>query len=241
VIISSSNPRETMNTIFEMGGWEISSQYIDKNQEGIILYAVVSYEPGYQLRNFSRNAEIPELEKSDQNQEEIFNIVDVQPVPQGGMETFYQYVANNLKYPEEARKEGKEGKVFVEFIIRKNGKIDQVKLFCGPGDGCVEPTVKGFVDELIFQITDVDEYVLPLPSLGLMAGEGIGELNLQRVKMRVVLHAFQPFPSRRLVFIIFHDLFEEGLVFFLGQGRPIRGDGVEDDLYTKFRFLRIIV
>jgi TonB family protein len=41
----------------------------------------------------------------------------------GGMSKLYKYINSNLRFPKDAKKEGREGIVYVEFIIDKNGKI----------------------------------------------------------------------------------------------------------------------
>jgi TonB family protein len=46
-----------------------------------------------------------------------------------------------IKYPEEAKKAGIEGKVYVQFIVDKNGKINQVQALKGIGGGCDEEAV----------------------------------------------------------------------------------------------------
>jgi TonB family protein len=142
VVISSYMPRETMKRIFEMGNWEIPSYHIDKYQGDTMLYAVVCYEPGYLFKYSTEKNKIPGSDEIDQNDEEVFNIVDIQPVPKGGLEAFYQYVMDNLKYPEEAKNDGKEGKVFVEFIVRRNGEIDQVKVIKGFHGACDEEALR---------------------------------------------------------------------------------------------------
>jgi len=68
--------------------------------------------------------------------EEIFTVVDDVPEPVGGLKTFYEYIANNLVYPEEARKAGVSGKVFVQFIVTKEGKITNVKCIRGISELC---------------------------------------------------------------------------------------------------------
>ena len=60
----------------------------------------------------------------------------------GGMETFYEYIQKNLKYPEQARKLGIEGKVFVEIIVGPDGKLTHVKAVKGIGGGCDEEAVR---------------------------------------------------------------------------------------------------
>jgi protein TonB len=53
----------------------------------------------------------------------IYDIVDVAPEPIGGMKVFYQIVTKNINYPAEARQKNITGKVFVEFVVEKDGKI----------------------------------------------------------------------------------------------------------------------
>lgn len=74
--------------------------------------------------------------------DEIFTIVETQPVPSGGSDGFYRYVQKNLKYPHQARRMGIEGKVFVQFVVQKDGTINQVKILRGIGAGCDEEAIR---------------------------------------------------------------------------------------------------
>ena len=74
--------------------------------------------------------------------EEIFTIVEDQPTPDGGMAAFYQFVQKNLKYPAQARRMGIEGKVFVQFVVDKDGKLTEVQAVKGIGAGCDEEAVR---------------------------------------------------------------------------------------------------
>ena len=84
--------------------------------------------------NLVKENEIPE--------DEIFLKVEQQPVPVGGMGEFYQYIQTNLTYPEDAKAQGIEGKVFVQFVVAKNGKLMDVKAVKGIGAGCNEEAVR---------------------------------------------------------------------------------------------------
>lgn len=75
-------------------------------------------------------------------QNEVFTVLDTQPQPQSGLKSFYEYIGANLKYPEQARKEGVQGKVFVEFVVDKDGKLIDVKAVKGIGAGCDEEAVR---------------------------------------------------------------------------------------------------
>lgn len=74
--------------------------------------------------------------------DEIFTIVEQQPEFPGGMGAFYQYVQKKLKYPSQARRMGIEGKVFVQFVVDKQGNITEVVAVKGIGAGCDEEAVR---------------------------------------------------------------------------------------------------
>ncbi|WP_448518217.1 energy transducer TonB [Rhodoflexus sp.] len=74
--------------------------------------------------------------------EEIFTIVEEGAEPIGGMEAFLKYVSKNLKYPAQARRMGVEGKVFVQFVVDRDGSITDVKVVKGIGAGCDEEAVR---------------------------------------------------------------------------------------------------
>ena len=92
----------------------------------LLLFAVFSCENGMAQQE----------EPSSTIKGEIFTEVDEVPSPQGGMTQFFHYVQENLKYPDEARNNGIEGKVFIEFVVDKSGKVHDAKILRGIGNGC---------------------------------------------------------------------------------------------------------
>ncbi|WKZ59206.1 MAG: TonB family protein [Cyclobacteriaceae bacterium] len=82
----------------------------------------------------------PVEEKEDVDQ--IFLVVEETATPKGGMSAFYKYVGDKMKYPAQARRMGIEGKVFVEFVINRDGSITDVKAIKGIGAGCDEEAVR---------------------------------------------------------------------------------------------------
>ena len=70
--------------------------------------------------------------------EEVFTIVENQPEFPGGMPAFYKFVGDNMKYPAQARRMGIEGRVFVQFVVDKDGSVTEVKAVKGIGAGCDE-------------------------------------------------------------------------------------------------------
>jgi len=78
----------------------------------------------------------------EENVDEIFTIVEEQPSPVGGMKAFYDYVAENLQYPPKAARMGIEGRVFVEFIVERDGSLTDIKVAKGIGGGCDEEAIR---------------------------------------------------------------------------------------------------
>ena len=60
--------------------------------------------------------------------EEIFEVVEEDPEFIGGMAKLYEYLYKNVQYPEIARENGIQGKVFVKFLVWKDGTIRDVKV-----------------------------------------------------------------------------------------------------------------
>ena len=58
------------------------------------------------------------------------------------MSAFYKYVATTLRYPAQARRMGIEGKVFVQFVVDKDGSLTDVQAIKGIGAGCDEEAVR---------------------------------------------------------------------------------------------------
>ena len=58
---------------------------------------------------------------------------EVMPEYNGGMEALFAYISQNVNYPEDAKKAGKEGRVLCSFIVSKTGKVTNVRIVrsCG--------------------------------------------------------------------------------------------------------------
>jgi protein TonB len=84
----------------------------------------------------------PTVTEPEETTDEIFVVVETAASPKGGMAQFYEYVSANLKYPAPARRMRVEGKVFVEFVINKDGSITDVRAVKGIGAGCDEEAVR---------------------------------------------------------------------------------------------------
>ena len=56
-------------------------------------------------------------------QGEVFQVVEEQPMFPGGMGEMMKYLQENIKYPEQAKSNGVQGRVIVQFVVNKDGSI----------------------------------------------------------------------------------------------------------------------
>ena len=49
-----------------------------------------------------------------------------------------EFITANLSYPQEAKEAGIEGRVFVSFIVERDGGLSSIQLLRGIGYGCDE-------------------------------------------------------------------------------------------------------
>ncbi len=84
--------------------------------------------------------ELPKIEEEDVDQ--IFVVVEENAQPKGGISQFYKFVGENIKYPAQARRMQVEGRVYIEFIVGRDGKISEAFAVKGIGAGCDEEAVR---------------------------------------------------------------------------------------------------
>lgn len=73
-----------------------------------------------------------------------FLVVENSATFPGGMPAFYKYFGSKLRYPEDARRKGITGKVFVEFVIDTAGNIppEEVKILKGLTKSCDDEVLR---------------------------------------------------------------------------------------------------
>jgi protein TonB len=74
--------------------------------------------------------------------DEIFDVVEEQPEYPGGTQELYTFIGKNFKYPEMARAANVQGKVYVSFVVGKDGSIEDVKILRGLGSGLDEEAAR---------------------------------------------------------------------------------------------------
>jgi len=66
----------------------------------------------------------------------VYVVVEKMPEFTGGLSEMYKFLMANIKYPEDAKAKGMQGRVFVNFIVRKDGSITNAKVIRGFFTSC---------------------------------------------------------------------------------------------------------
>ncbi|MBE0639962.1 MAG: M56 family metallopeptidase [Bacteroidales bacterium] len=85
---------------------------------------------------------VDQSQKLQDAESPVFTVVEEMPQFPGGDEARMKYMVENIKYPDEAKKKGIQGTVYVTFVVEKDGKISDVKVLRGIGGGCDEEAVR---------------------------------------------------------------------------------------------------
>ncbi|MDZ7935877.1 MAG: TonB family protein [Emticicia sp.] len=109
--------------------------YGEKGKNGVILITT--------KKNFiTEPTKTVEPIKEKSIADEVYTKVSESPAFPGGVKEMYPFIAKNLKYPEEAKRNNIKGKVFIKFIVRKDGSISDISILQGIGYGCEEEAMR---------------------------------------------------------------------------------------------------
>lgn len=86
---------------------------------GVVVFAISCTE------NTADIKEVVDNEKVQQAEEKLYEYTEVEeaPVYLNGDEDLITYLSNEITYPEQAKLDGTEGKVFIKFTINKTGEV----------------------------------------------------------------------------------------------------------------------
>jgi len=72
----------------------------------------------------------------------IFFVADDMPQFQGGEKAMFDYLKKNIHYPAKAKANKIQGRVYVQFIIERDGSVSRAKITRGIGNGCDEESLR---------------------------------------------------------------------------------------------------
>ena len=77
-----------------------------------------------------------------EQENKIYDIVDVRPEFPGGEIALLRFLAENINYPQSAIDSGIQGTIFIKFIVEVDGRITNVEVIRGIGGGCDEEAIR---------------------------------------------------------------------------------------------------
>jgi len=119
-IEADASSKESMRKLKDLDPNSIAHINVDKERD--VIGAIVNQNGA--------------LKGQNKGKEGFYTVVDEPAMPNGGYEAFYQRLAANLTYPEQAKKAGVEGKVYVQFVVDKDGTLTEMEVVKGLGAGC---------------------------------------------------------------------------------------------------------
>ena len=63
-----------------------------------------------------------------QKNDQIFDVVEQMPEYPGGMQALFEFLKENIKYPEDAQKQKVEGRVLAKFVVETDGSISNIEV-----------------------------------------------------------------------------------------------------------------
>ncbi len=135
-------PEEVLNTVKVTELAIVDDSEVTKEDEVKTQEELTQTETAFGATDFDKGTddvtvvreiknEVVVEEKKPAAPEQIFTAVEEQPQYPGGIEELYKYISRNLHYPEMAAQNNIQGRVFVKFVVEKDGSVSQVSVARG--------------------------------------------------------------------------------------------------------------
>ena len=114
---------------------------IDNNQESDNEIGIINMDLTDDIEMGEAVAAAPDVEE-EVKEDIVYVVVEQVAEFPGGEEALYKYLKDNIVYPNIARQTGIEGKVYIRFVVEKDGSISNVKVMRDIGGGCGEEAMR---------------------------------------------------------------------------------------------------
>ena len=119
---SPKAPRKSVEKVKETlrKAWALRITYSQKEEkETVVDHLILIGKPKHNEKE--GNIEV-------ERAEEVFQVVENMPEFPGGNAELMKFLAKNIKYPAEAQQKGEQGRVMVQFVVGKDGKLSDIKI-----------------------------------------------------------------------------------------------------------------
>lgn len=86
------------------------------------------------------NADVKNVTEATDNQ--VFTAVEIQPSYPGGEAALGRFLQKNIRYPSIAKENNIQGKVYIQFVVERDGSLTDIKVIREPGSGTGDEAVR---------------------------------------------------------------------------------------------------
>ena len=130
-------PRDAVARVATMREKAAIRSYGEKAKHGALIITTVKHQK--------------EIDNELIGQPDVFDKVDEMPQFPGGMPAMMQYLSSNIRYPEDAKEAGAQGRVIVSFIVEKDGSISNAKV--------TKPTYSSLDEEALRLVSAMPNFI----------------------------------------------------------------------------------
>lgn len=114
----------------------------DEKEVDDVVVIDVETSMSEKVDSFAHIPEYEEPEVKDDIDNKIYGVPQDEPCFPGGLPKLYQYLRNHINYPSQAHELNVQGKVFVSFVVEKDGSISNIEIQRGLGHGCDKEAIR---------------------------------------------------------------------------------------------------
>ncbi len=134
---------EHIQSVEVLKGEEAINKYGARGEKGVIVIRTKTDEESYNRVLTVLGMEIsehpsPPSTDAESEQDDFFVVVEDMPILKGGLMS----IAKEIRYPEEARNQGIQGRVYVQFIVNEQGEVEDPQIIRGIGGGADEEALR---------------------------------------------------------------------------------------------------
>jgi protein TonB len=90
----------------------------------ILFIGLLSFQVSYAV----------DIQQDTTNNEMVYDMPEHMPQYPGGADAMEHFIFSNIKYPQKAKEQNLQGKVYVQFIVEKDGSISDINIRRGAHD-----------------------------------------------------------------------------------------------------------
>ena len=108
----------------------------------IVLFALAVLCIEYAVAQSTKDVPIIRVDDDTDFLVQNLSTLDTTPEFPGGYDSLIAYMVRTIKYPTEAKENNIEGRVFVTFVVEKDGTIANARLLRDIGGGCGQEVLR---------------------------------------------------------------------------------------------------